>query len=259
MNLPIYRNKQARDKAMKEIVKDMGTADFGVEEAKQKIKMRSPVFTHLNATLQGLTTIRAYGAQEILKMEFDKYQDLHTSAWYMYITASSAFGFYLDLLCFIFTALVAFSFLIIAEGLLGGEVGLAITQSTALTDLVQWGMRQSAEVANQLMSVERLLEYSYLPEEKQPRIPINPPKEWPQNGRVLFRKMGLRYSEDTPLVLKNLNFSIEPKEKVGIVGRTGAGKSSLIAALFRLATAEGDIDIDGIELPRVSHQWLHNI
>ncbi|KAI4466022.1 atp-binding cassette sub-family c [Holotrichia oblita] len=185
--------------------------------------MRSPVFTHLNATLQGLTTIRAYGAQEILKMEFDKHQDLHTSAW-----------------------------------VIGGEVGLAITQSTALTGLVQWGMRQSAEVANQLMSVERLLEYSYLPEEKQPRIPINPPKEWPQNGRVLFRKMGLRYSEDTPLVLKNLNFSIEPKEKVGIVGRTGAGKSSLITALFRLATVEGDIDIDGIDTSELSLQLLRS-
>ncbi|KAI4466038.1 atp-binding cassette sub-family c [Holotrichia oblita] len=156
-------------------------------------------------------------------MEFDKHQDLHTSAW-----------------------------------VIGGEVGLAITQSTALTGLVQWGMRQSAEVANQLMSVERLLEYSYLPEEKQPRIPINPPKEWPQNGRVLFRKMGLRYSEDTPLVLKNLNFSIEPKEKVGIVGRTGAGKSSLITALFRLATVEGDIDIDGIDTSELSLQLLRS-
>ncbi|KRT80296.1 ABC transporter ATP-binding protein, partial [Oryctes borbonicus] len=220
--------------------------------------MRSPVFTHLNASLQGLTTIRAYGAQDILKMEFDKHQDLHTSAWYMYITASSAFGFYLDLLCFIFTGLVTFSFLTIAEGLLGGQVGLAITQSTALTGLVQWGMRQSAEVANQLMSVERLLEYSFLPEEKQPLVPKNPPKEWPQNGRILFRKMGLRYSEYTPLVLKNLNISIEPKEKVGIVGRTGAGKSSLIAALFRLATVEGDIDIDGIDTSELNLQLLRS-
>lgn len=77
---------------------------------------RSPVFTHLNATLQGLTTIRAYGAQRTLIMEFDKHQDLHTSAWYMYIAASSAFGFALDMLCFVFVAFVTFSFLTFGEG-----------------------------------------------------------------------------------------------------------------------------------------------
>lgn len=78
--------------------------------------MRSPVFTHLNATLQGLTTIRAYGAQEVLGKEFDKHQDYHSSAWFMYIAASSAFGFYLDVLCFIFTTVVTFSFLTFGEG-----------------------------------------------------------------------------------------------------------------------------------------------
>lgn len=79
------------------------------------LSARSPVFTHLNATLQGLTTIRAYGAQDILRREFDKHQDLHSSAWYMYIAASSAFGFVLDICCFVFTALVTFNFLLISD------------------------------------------------------------------------------------------------------------------------------------------------
>ncbi|KAF5275659.1 hypothetical protein FQA39_LY06771 [Lamprigera yunnana] len=208
---------------------------------------RSPVFTHLNASLQGLTTIRAYGAQEILKKEFDKHQDLHTSAWYMYIAASSAFGFALDILCFIYTGLVTFSFLMIGEKTAGGDVGLAITQATALTSLVQWGLRQSAEIANQLMSVERVLEYNTIPTEKQPEVPKTPKKEeWPRHGKISFHNLGLRYAEDTELVLKNLDFIIHSKEKVGIVGRTGAGKSSLIAALFRLAPIEGEVEIDGI-------------
>jgi len=99
---------------------------------------RSPVFTHLNATLQECTTIKAYGAQDILRNEFDKHQDLHTSAWYMYIAASSAFGFTLDILCFIFTALVTFSFLLLSEKSEGSDVGLAITQAAAFTRLVQW-------------------------------------------------------------------------------------------------------------------------
>lgn len=79
------------------------------------ILARSPVFTHLNATLNGLTTIRAYCAQDILKDEFDKLQDVHTSTTYMFIVTSTAFGFSLDIFCFIFTSLVTFSFLLLNE------------------------------------------------------------------------------------------------------------------------------------------------
>ncbi|XP_072393683.1 ATP-binding cassette sub-family C member 4-like [Diabrotica undecimpunctata] len=211
--------------------------------------MRSPVFTHLNATLQGLTTIRSFGAQPILMNEFDKHQDSHTSAWFMYIAASSAFGFYLDIICFIFIAIITFYLLNFGEGLAlkGGEVGLAITQATALTGMVQWGIRQSAEITNQLMSVERVLEYKSLPAEIQPVVPKKPLPKWPEKGNVYFRNMGLKYIEDGPLTLNNLNLSIESNEKVGIVGRTGAGKSSLIAALFRLAKIDGEINIDGMD------------
>lgn len=195
----------------------------------------------------------------------------------MYIAASSAFGFYLDVLCFIFVTLVTFSFLTFGEskpspkfpntqlkfifpdfGLHGGEVGLAITQSAALTGLVQWGMRQSAEVANQLMSVERVLEYKELPKEKQPLQPKTPPKMWPEHGKISFKDMGLKYDEKAPLVLKDLNITINPKEKVGIVGRTGAGKSSLIAALFRLSNVIGEIDIDDIDTKHLQLQVLRS-
>ncbi|KAJ8957037.1 hypothetical protein NQ314_006614 [Rhamnusium bicolor] len=211
--------------------------------------MRSPVFTHLNVTLQGLTTIRAFGVQDILKKEFDKHQDHHSSVWFMFIAISSAFGLYLDLLCSVLAAFITFSFLTFGEslGFQAGEVGLAITQATTLTFFVQWGMRQSAEVVNQLMSVERILEYTILPKEIQPDTPKYPPKTWPQDGQISLNKMGLKYIDSGPQALRNLNVTIKPKEKIGIVGRTGAGKSSLISALFRLATVEGEIEIDGID------------
>lgn len=96
----------------------------------------------------------------------------------------------------------------------GAEVGLGITQATALTGMVQWGMRQSAEVANQLMSVERVLEYEELPVEKQPSIPKKPSENWPSKGAIEFKDMGLKYDEEGALVLKHLNIHIEPKEKV---------------------------------------------
>ncbi|XP_046746122.1 probable multidrug resistance-associated protein lethal(2)03659 isoform X4 [Diprion similis] len=223
---------------------------------------RSPVFTHLNATLNGLSTIRAYGAQDILKYEFDKHQDLHTSSWYMFITTSTAFGFSLDFFCLIFITLVTFSFILIKGNFSGSEVGLAITQAMALTGVIQWGMRQSAEVANQLMSVERVIEYTQLPPEPNLRDkgiikkskakstsqpPPPPPQDWPSHGCVRLTDVYMRYVEDEAPVLKGLNLVIRPGEKVGIVGRTGAGKSSLISALFRLAKIEGSMQIDDID------------
>ncbi|KYM85733.1 hypothetical protein ALC53_04514 [Atta colombica] len=222
---------------------------------------RSPVFTHLNATLNGLTTIRAYCAQDILKREFDKLQDVHTSTAYMYVVTSTAFGFTLDVFCFFFTSFVTFSFLLLNQSFSGGEVGLAITQIMAMTGMIQWGMRQSAEVANQMMAVERVLEYIQLPAESNLRdrgayvkkkdkhvaLSSNVPETWPDQGCVKFMNVYMRYSDEDPLALKDLNIVIYPGEKIGIVGRTGAGKSSLISALFRLAKVEGIIEIDGVD------------
>ncbi|XP_034942268.1 probable multidrug resistance-associated protein lethal(2)03659 isoform X2 [Chelonus insularis] len=226
--------------------------------------MRSPVFTHLNASINGLTTIRAYGAQQILKFEFDKFQDVHTSSWYMFIATSTAFGFSLDIFCFIFTTIVTFTFILLDFGISGAEVGLAITTVMSMTGMIQWGMRQGAEVTNQLMSVERVLEYSLLPPEENiaedkptkkdkkkglqvTSKTVHAPENWPTEGCIKFQNVFMRYSEEEQPVLKGLELVIKPREKVGIVGRTGAGKSSLISALFRLAKVEGVIDIDGVD------------
>lgn len=139
-------------------------------------------------------------------------------------------------------------------------MGLAITQVMAMTGLIQWGMRQNAEVANQMMAVERVLEYTQIVPEPNLRdrgkfakktdraiaLPADAPMKWPAEGTIRFKDVYLRYVEDELPVLKGLNIAISAGEKIGIVGRTGAGKSSLIAALFRLAKIDGAIEIDGI-------------
>ncbi|XP_014467782.1 PREDICTED: probable multidrug resistance-associated protein lethal(2)03659 isoform X2 [Dinoponera quadriceps] len=223
---------------------------------------RSPVFAHLSATLQGLPTIRAFEASEILTREFDRHQDLHSSAWYIFIASSRAFGFWLDVFCVVYIALVTLSFLVLDNdgpgSMDGGRVGLAITQSIGLTGMFQWGMRQSAELENQMTSVERVLEYSKLSSE--PPLESTPDKkptdEWPEEGKIEFKSVWMRYAPLEPPVLKNLSFVIQPREKVGIVGRTGAGKSSLISALFRLADVEGPIEIDGVDTSTIG---LHDL
>ncbi|KAL7740941.1 hypothetical protein ACLKA6_014096 [Drosophila palustris] len=208
---------------------------------------RSPIYSHMAASLTGLSTIRAFGAQRVLVAEFDNHQDLHSSAFYLFISTSRAFGFWLDCFCIIYIGIITLSFFIFPPAN-GGEVGLAITQAMGMTGMVQWGMRQSAELENTMTAVERVVEYEDIEPEGALEAPADkkPPKSWPENGKISFEELSLRYFPDpkSDNVLKSLNFVIKAREKVGIVGRTGAGKSSLINALFRLSYTDGSIIID---------------
>lgn len=210
------------------------------------------MFSHINSTLNGLSTIRAAQAEKSLIKEFDEHQNVHTSAWFLTIMCIVAFGLWLDIICVLFTAIITFGFVIATEyGYIenGSLVGLAISQSLILTGMLQYGMRQTAEVINQLTSVERVLQYTQLENEGPFETPSDrkPKGTWPKAGKIEFRQMSLIYVQGEPPVLKELDFEILPGEKIGIVGRTGAGKSSLISALFRLAPIEGQIIIDGID------------
>lgn len=137
-----------------------------------------------------------------------------------------------------------------------GNVGLAISQAMILTGMVQYGVRQVAESLQQMTSVERVLQYTDLEEESSETK--QPPASWPTHGLIEFRNMSCRYDPNGEAVLKNLNLIIEPAWKVGIVGRTGAGKSSLIGVLFRLAYIEGGVIIDGIDTGTITLESLRS-
>lgn len=184
---------------------------------------KSPIYTHLAATLNGLPTIRAHNAQTILKEEFDYHQDTHSACWFMFITTSSAFGFSMDVMCFLFVCCVIYFYMVVSGAASGDQIGLAITQALSITTMLQWGVRQSAEVSNQLMAVERVLEYCGLEPEPEPKRPQPVAKEWPSDGAIEFRNIVYRYFAEAEPVLQNLSLVIRSKEKIGIVGRTGAG------------------------------------
>ncbi|CAK1546481.1 unnamed protein product [Leptosia nina] len=233
---------------------------------------RSQSLNHAAATVSGLATIRSTGEQQrTLAQEFDKLQDLHSSSWALVLTTNRAFGFWMDMVCCLYLGTVTFSFFLFAgEGNMGGNVGLAITQVIGLVGMCQYGMRQTAEVENQMTSVERILEYTNLPPENpvepdhkalQTECPSVQFEEWPKNGEIVFEDVSLEYEkppkkepvtdpapkvDDTAYAIRGVNFSIRPGEKVAVVGRTGAGKSSLIAALFRLNKITGKVAVDGV-------------
>lgn len=118
------------------------------------------------------------------------------------------------------------------------------------------GVRESAEISNQMITVERALEYRELEAEKKPKQPTPIEIEWPSKGCIEFRNVFYRYSIEDDPVLCGLSFSIEPMEKIGVVGRTGAGKSSLIGSLFRLACIDGEILIDDIDTANIQLEEL---
>ncbi|KAL6254636.1 hypothetical protein P5V15_013943 [Pogonomyrmex californicus] len=211
---------------------------------------KSPLFSHVNATLNGLPTVRSSGAgiEKMMQKKFDMLQDRHTGTWFLVLTCGTAFGIFMDLIMCLFVACLCFLLVLTNENdsTAGSKAGLAISQSMILIGCLQYGLKQSTETLSLMTSVERILQYTNLPKEEPITSKKPPPPAWPSQGQLVLKNVNMRYNKDDPPVLKNLNLSIEPGWKIGVVGRTGAGKSSLISALFRLFNEglEGEIKID---------------
>lgn len=140
-------------------------------------------------------------------------------------------------------------------GAQAGDVGLALTNVIMLSALVQYAIRQLTEVENVMTSVERVLEYTDVKlENKSGLIPEN----WPSKGSIRYDNVSLTYKSDGNTVLKNISFEIEGQTKIGIVGRTGAGKSSIVSTLFRLYDFDGDIFIDNRNITSLSLDYLRS-
>lgn len=214
---------------------------------------KSPIIGYLNCSLDGLTTIRVHKESiPIMHNEFNNHQNLHTSANYTLKCCTRAFCFVLDLLCITFVASILVQFLTIYSETLVGDVGMVITQAFSLTGLAQYGIRQWAEIENNMTSVERSLEYTEIEQEDKTDT-----KELKHSlkGGIVYENVSLKYSED--LVLKNVSFVIEASQKIGIVGRTGAGKSSIISVLLRLyEIEEGKVLIDNVDTKTMSVEYL---
>ncbi|CAH0564200.1 unnamed protein product [Brassicogethes aeneus] len=216
---------------------------------------RSPMIGHLNSSLEGITTIRAYKAQHILKVEFDRHQDMYTSAHYVSFCMKKGFAFATEAFAKMFYIFVIAKFLYFDNDTSAGNVGLGITECMTLSFSVQIALAYWSELENMMTSVERLLEYTDLPKEyKVGQIIAN----WPTDASISFEKVSLTYPNANKAVLRNINFSLAPRSKVGIVGRTGAGKSTIIATLFRLYNFEGKIIIDGVDTKTLSLDFLRD-
>ncbi|KAL3282150.1 hypothetical protein HHI36_005345 [Cryptolaemus montrouzieri] len=212
----------------------------------------SPMIGHLNTTLEGLITIRAHGTQQVLRDEFDKYQDVFVTANHLKEISSKVMGFYCHCIESMLTAFMTLRLLYL-DDILAGDAGLVLTQATTLSHRLEWALSLLMILENSMTGVERLLEYTKIPRENTSGQEL---ENWPEQGEIKFRDVSLTYRKKEEIVLKNLNFTIHPQEKIGVVGRTGAGKSSLIVTLFRIYDFEGHITIDDVNIKTLSLECL---
>ncbi|KEI41088.1 uncharacterized protein L969DRAFT_86336 [Mixia osmundae IAM 14324] len=222
---------------------------------------KSPIFASFSETLTGLTTIRAYRQQKRFSAENEGKVDRNQRAYFPSVSCNRWLAVRLEFIgsIIIFAAALLSVFgLVRSKTLDAGLVGLMMTYALSTTQALNWIVRSATEVETNIVSIERMQEYISLPPEAPEVISDNrPPADWPSKGAIEFVDYATRYRAGFDLILKDINFKIKPGERVGVCGRTGAGKSSLLNCLFRIIEpAAGKILIDDVDISQIG---LHDL
>ncbi|KAG0042983.1 Multidrug resistance-associated protein 1, partial [Gryganskiella cystojenkinii] len=200
---------------------------------------RSPIYQHFSETLTGVSTIRAMNiGAEFIANNASK-TNVSANAYFSYITSNRWLQIRIESIGAV-VVLGASLFAVLSRNSLNPSmVGLALSYALSISEDITWAVRSYCDLANQMVSVERIDEYIRKNQEAPSEMAVDAslPANWPDQGRVTFKNYSTRYRQGLELVIKNLSFEVQPSEKVGIVGRTGAGKSSLTLALFRIIEA----------------------
>ncbi|XP_043349189.1 ATP-binding cassette sub-family C member 6-like isoform X3 [Dermochelys coriacea] len=219
---------------------------------------RSPIYSHISETFQGSSVIRAYKEQPRFILQNDSRVDENQRTYFPGVIADRWLATNLEFLgngIVLFAALFA---VISKTHLSPGTVGFSISCALQITGVLNWMVRSWTEIENNIVSVERVREYSKTPKEAPWTLGSNSASQaWPTEAAIEFRNYSVQYRPNLAFALKNINIKINGQEKIGIAGRTGAGKSTLAMGLLRLMeAAEGKILIDGVNIAQIGLQDL---
>uniref|UniRef100_A0A8D3BQW4 Multidrug resistance-associated protein 1-like n=1 Tax=Scophthalmus maximus TaxID=52904 RepID=A0A8D3BQW4_SCOMX len=224
---------------------------------------RSPIFSHFGETVSGLSVIRAYGHQERFLKHNEIVMDENLKSIYPWIVSNRWLAIRLEFLGNLVVFFAALFAVIARETMDSGLVGLSISNALSITQVLNWLVRMNSELETNVVAVERVDEYTGIEKETSESwltLTTAPPLHnlcWPEEGRLEFEDYKVRYRPGLDLVLHGITCNIKSTEKIGIVGRTGAGKSSLTNCLFRIIeSAAGRILIDGIDISTIG---LHDL
>ncbi|KAJ7381467.1 hypothetical protein OS493_001605 [Desmophyllum pertusum] len=222
---------------------------------------RSPIYSHLTATVQGLSTLHAYNKMPEFNADFKNYLDKNTRPFFMFFCSQRWLAVRLDMLTIAIVSIAALMVVLIKGTLPPAFLGLVLTYSLRMTSLLQFTVRQVTETEARFTSVERISYYiRSVPSEAELEIPDKKPaSNWPDGGAIRLSGIKMRYRDGLPLVLNDINCEIQGCEKIGIVGRTGSGKSSLGVLLWRLVEpTEGTMHIDDVDISQIGLEDLRS-
>lgn len=215
---------------------------------------RSLVYNNFNEVLNGIDTIKSFGSEHRFISKNDELVDRLNEAYLVTVSNQRWIGISLDLTGTGLVFIVVMLALTRQFNISAASTGLITTYVLELGNEISDALVSFSEVENEMNSVERVCHYANeLDQEAAYKVVgLGHAPEWPQNGVVEFKNVSLRYREGLPLVLKSLNFKVGSNEKIGIVGRTGCGKSTIVNALFRIVEiAGGKIEIDGLDIKKL--------
>ncbi|VDM43710.1 unnamed protein product [Toxocara canis] len=224
---------------------------------------RSPIYSHFQESVQGAASIRAYRCVDRFVNESQKRVDDNLVTYYPSIVANRWLAVRLELIgnLIVLCSAVFAVFYRDSGAVTAGLVGLSVSYALNITQTLNWAVRMTSELETNIVAVERIKEYTESPTEGSPNESLlrKPTGDWPTEGEIQIENLDLRYRENLGYVLRNVNAHIKGGEKIGIVGRTGAGKSSLTLALFRIVEAErGRILIDGEDISKMPLEVLRS-
>lgn len=205
----------------------------------------SPLLQLFSESIRGLVTIRAYGSAPAFVSKYDDLVNKHSKVFFTVWISSRWLAMRVDSCATALQSFVALVSIAWKDNIDPVMVGIALVWGFQLSGLLQFCVRSFAEVENTMTGVERLVAYKYVPQEAAHIQEPRPAKTWPK-GEIELRNVSARYRPNLPLVLRNVSLHIRPGERVGICGRTGSGKSSLLLILFRIVEVDsGQVFIDG--------------
>ena len=218
---------------------------------------RSPIFSHVSETLNGLSTIRAYNKVKEFEKESRQKMDINMRAFWYYLQGNRFLDFNLSLLASLVLLVASIQSVFRKDKADAGEAALIIVYALNILQYLSLVLRLIIMFETNAVSIERINEYCNNEQEDEWVKEVRPDADWPRNGEIEFEDYSTRYRERTKLILKDLNFKVDSTEKVGIVGRTGAGKSTITLSLFRIIEpVNGRILIDNVDISRIG---LHDL